>query len=365
MIALYGVVLAFLSLYSYALIDPNLSLMSNKYWVMFRDPMVQFGYYHRDQSWYAYLTLVLLLFIFHYLFLRHYKRYNPLRIALGVGGILLFSYPFLSHDFFNYIFDAKILTVYGQNPYLHKALDYPTDEWLRFMHWTHRSYPYGPFFLVLTLIPSYLAVGKFILNYFFFKALFVGLYGLGVYFLGKLDKRSAIEFATHPLIIIEGVVATHNDLIAVALGIIGFYYLFKQNQVWGRVLFVLSAMIKYTTMPLPFVMTDKKNWINWVVLIVQISLLAYLSFFREIQQWYFLTLFAYMPLYKSIIQKSNIFLFGLLLSYYPYIYLGGWDGDEKLWWKHIIIGVFAIFNILYLLVPLTTKKLVSSRNRLV
>ena len=118
-------------------------------------------------------------------------------------------------------------------------------------------------------------------------------------------------------------------------------------------------------MPLPFVMADKKNGINWLVLIAQISLLVYLCFFREIQQWYFLTLFVYMPLYKSIVQKSNIFLFGLLLSYYPYIYLGGWDGDEKLWWKHVIIGVFATFNILYLLVPLVTEKFVSSRNRLV
>ncbi len=363
MIALYVVVLLSLSLYSYALIDPNLSLMSNKYWVLFRDPLVQFGYYHRDQSWYTYFILVVLLFLFHYFFLRTYKRYNPVRISLIIGSILLFSYPFLSHDFFNYIFDAKILTYYGQNPYLHKALDYPADEWLRFMHWTHRSYPYGPFFLVLTLIPSYLAVGKFILNYFFFKILFVSLYVVAVYFLNKLDKRSALEFATHPLIIIEGLVATHNDLLAVSLGIVGFYYLFKQKQVWGRVLFVLSALIKYTTLPLPLLMAEKKNWINWMALIVQVGLLVYLSVFREIQQWYFLTLFAYLPLYKSIIQKTNIFLFGLLMSYYPYIYLGGWDGDEKMWWKHVIINVFAAINILYIFITVATEKFASTLRR--
>ena len=356
MIAPYAVVLFVLTVYSYALIDPNLSLMSNKYWVLFRDPMVQFGYYQRANSFYVYIMLLFVLYVFHIAFLRLSKKYNPLVLGGVIGGVLLFSYPFLSHDLFNYIFDAKILTFYGQNPYLHKALDYPDDQWLRFMHWTHRSYPYGPFFLVLTLIPSYLAMGKFILNFFFFKALFIGFYILAVYVLAKQDKKSAIEFATHPLVLIEGIVSTHNDLIAVSLALIGFYYLNKKQNVLGRILFILSVLIKYTTLPLPFVNLDRKNWINWVLLCVQIGLLLYLSLFREVQQWYFLTLFAYLPLYKSVIQRSNIFLFGLLVSYYPYICIGGADTPEKLWWKHVIIWTFAGVNIVYILYQYITSR---------
>jgi len=88
------------------------------------------------------------------IFIRNFKRYNPLLISILIGVGLLFSYPFLSHDLFNYLFDAKIVTFYHQNPYILKALDFPSDPWLRFMHWTHRTYPYGPSFLFLTLVPS-------------------------------------------------------------------------------------------------------------------------------------------------------------------------------------------------------------------
>ncbi|CAN5157005.1 hypothetical protein BH09PAT2_BH09PAT2_08860 [soil metagenome] len=350
MIALYAIILFILTVYSYALIDPNLTLVSNKFWVMFRDPLVYFGYYQRLNSLYVYLVLLFVLYVFHLAFLRLYKKYNPVALSYFICAILLLSYPFLSHDFFNYIFDAKILTFYGQNPYLHKALDYPADEWIRFMQWTHRSYPYGPVFLVLTLIPSYLGMGKFILNYIFFKAFFVSFYILGVYSLSKINKRSAIEFATHPLVLIEGLVSAHNDLIAVSLALYGFYYLSKNQEVKGRALFILSIFIKFTTLPMPLLMLYKKKWINILLFAVQLGLLLYLCFFREIQEWYFLTLFAYVPLYKNIIAKSNIFLLGLLLSYYPYIYLGGWDSSEKMWWKHLIIIVFALLNGVYLLI---------------
>jgi len=81
-----------------------------------------------------------------------YEKLKKLFIILIAVNILigLISYPAYSHDLFNYMFDAKIATFYQQNPYLYKALDFPTDPWLRFMHWTHRYYPYGPSFLLLS-----------------------------------------------------------------------------------------------------------------------------------------------------------------------------------------------------------------------
>ncbi|MFS8160257.1 MAG: hypothetical protein ACMG6E_08635, partial [Candidatus Roizmanbacteria bacterium] len=105
---------------------------------------------------------------------------------MGLFSIVM--YPLLSKDFFNYLFDAKILTFYHQNPYLHKALDYPLDPWLRFMNWTHRVYPYGPAFLPITLIPSFLSFGKLIINFALFKALFALAYIHSTYLLTKMDR---------------------------------------------------------------------------------------------------------------------------------------------------------------------------------
>ena len=345
----YLIVVTGLSVYSYALIDPNITLVNASWWRTFQDAFLQIGYYQRWLSWYLYLFIVILLFLFHFIFIRRSKKItSPFTLAVLVSLIILVSYPFLSHDFFNYIFDAKIFTYYHQNPYLKTPLDFPQDDWLRFMHWVHRSYPYGPTFLPLTFIPSVFAFGKFILNFLFFKLLFIASYLIGVYYLQKLDKRSALVFATHPLIIIEGLVNAHNDLIGVSLAVAGFYYLSQKREWIGRILLLISGGIKYITLPLAVWQKEKKHWLNYVAISAVIGMLIYLSLFLEIQPWYFLTLFVFLPVYPKIIDRVQIFLFGLLMSYYPFITLGDWT-DQKLFMKHWIIISSIILNLLYLL----------------
>ncbi len=346
LIITYGIVLLILTIYSYALIDPNLTLVNHPLWLFFRDPLVQFGYHQRWYSWYIYLILIALLFIFHIVFLKR-KYESAFKLACIIGLILLMSYPMLSHDFFNYIFDAKIFTYYGLNPYTHKALDFPQDQWVRFMHWTHRSYPYGPVFLLISFIPSYLGMGIFLFHFFFFKLMFVLFYLLGVYMLAKRDKRHALQFATHPFVLIEGLVSSHNDLIGVVLGIIGIYFIFKKNQVLSFLFTALSIGIKYLTFPLLFVNIPHKRSIQFAFFATVGSIL-YVSFTRDIQQWYFLTLIMFIPFYSGLIEKLSIFFFGLLLSYYPYIMLGGWDTDEKVWLKKVIILTAMAINLIYL-----------------
>ena len=311
-----------------------------------------------------YLILVVLLFVFNYLFIKKYKRFDPIKLAILIGAILLFSYPLLSHDFFNYMFDARIATYYHQNPYLFKALDFPSDPWLRFLQWTHRTYPYGPVFLLVTLIPSFFSLGKFILAFLFFKATFIIFYILAVFYLNKLKRKYAIIFATNPLIIIEGLVNSHNDLIAVSLGVIGIYYLLASKGLKSKIFFLLSAGVKYITFPLIFLTRLRPGW-NKFIFYLTIGVILYLSFKSEIQPWYFLNLFIFLPLLNESINPStefmlsgvevlrinrlNIFFFGLLVSYYPYIRLGGWDSLDKINLKHIIIGIFFVINITYFL----------------
>lgn len=346
-ILLFGFVLIAFAVYSYALIDPNITFLNNAVWESFRGAMVQFGYYQRTQSWYVYAVLIIALFVLHYVMVRKYKQLQPMRVAVTAGIILLAAYPFLTHDFFNYMFDAKILTFYHQNPYLHKALDFPADPWLRFMHWTHRTYPYGPSFLLITLIPSFLSMGKFLLDFLLFKTVFVGCYLGAVYVLTKQSRRWAMVFATHPLILVEGLINGHNDLIAVAITIIGIFLVAKNREITGRALLVISAAIKYTT--LPVIIAGRNRWMNYAALAGVVALLGYLSFRSEVQPWYFLTLFVFVPYIEEAVKDIDIFLAGLLFSYYPYIALGGWDTPQKVNQKHVIIGVALIANVVYII----------------
>lgn len=343
---LYFVILAVLALYSYSLIDLNLTLFNHPLWNSFREFIIQIGYFKRDLSIGIYIFLILSLFLLQALALK--AKLNPVKIAILIAGVLLVSYPFLSHDFFNYIFDAKILTVYGKNPYLFRALDFPNDPYTRFMHWTHRTYPYGPTFLPITLIPSFLSFGKFILNFLFFKGMFAGFYLLMVFLMNRVNRRWALVLAVNPLIIVEGLVSSHNDLISLSLGIVGIYYLFNKKDLLGRIFFLLSGGIKYLT--LPFVILSKeKKLLNYLSLLGIVTGLSYFAFRSEIQSWYFLSLFAFLPFFEDWIFKLNIFFAGLLLAYYPYVFLGGWDKPEKIILKHNIIIAFAILNLFYLI----------------
>jgi len=317
-------------------------------WAQFREPFIQLGYLDRPLSWNIYLILILSISILYWFIIKRYKQYNPVTVAVIIGGICLVSYPFLSHDFFNYMFDARILTQYGQNPYLHTAQDFPKDDWLRFMHWVHRPYPYGPTFLPLTLIPAFLSFGKFISNYIFFKLLFTATYVVGVYFLSKKSRQSALEFATHPFVILEGLINLHNDMLAVSFIFAGVYYLSTQRVWLARFMLAMSGGIKYLTAPLFILKNEKLNRWNYAVIGLQLLLFVYLVWSKGFQQWYFFIFFALLPYFPRIIKMLSPVFLGLMVSYYPYIRLGGWDTPEKVLLKDQIIYVAIGLNIIHL-----------------
>lgn len=345
MIALYGVFILILSIYSYCLIDPNLTLINTPLWVLFRDPLVYFGYYQRFYSANLFVAIIIFLFIFHWYFIKNYKKYSIWKLAFFIIPIIFISHPFLSHDVFNYMFDARILTHYGQNPYTHAAANYPFDDWTRFMHWTERSYPYGPIFLPITVVISMLSFGKFILNFALYKFVHIIFYIAGVFFLSKLNKRSAVIFMTSPIILIEGMINLHNDFIGVVLGIIGIYLLWMNYKIRSRILLLMSVGIKYISVPLIFISKDSKSR-NIILFISQLIIILYLFVILDFRPWYILTFFAFLPIYPKIFTKMNIFFCGLLLSYYPYIRYGNWDNVDL---RNYFILIGLIINILYLL----------------
>ena len=363
-VSFYLLILGSLSLYSYALIDPNITFFNHPLWSRFLEWVLQLGYYQRQLSWQIYLGLVILLFVFQFLFVKNYQKINPVKLALLVAGLLLLSYPFLSHDFLKYMFDAKILTFYHKNPYLFRPIDFSYDPWLRFMQWVHQSYRYGWTFLAIIIIPSALSMGKFLLSFVFLKITFAAFYILSVFCLGKMNKRWAIIFATHPLIIIEGLVNGHNDIIGVSLVIIGIYFLFKKPII-GRLFLLLSIGIKYLTLPTIFLVQNKKSWINKLIFILFIILFFSLLhpvmstiFMNEILSWYFIILLGFLPFYEEIITKLNVLFFGLLMSYYPFIRFGQWISWNNIQVRHLIIVVFAVINLLlFLILPKWRKSL--------
>jgi len=272
---------------------------------------------------------------------------------LFVGGILLFSYPFLSADFFSYIFYARITTLYFKTPYTNIPGDFYLDPWLRFTQWTGHNSLYGPIFFLVSLVPSFLGFAKLLPTFLLFKLVSVCFYLLGVFLLGKLNKKWAIIFATSPLILIEGLVNGHNDLIGISLAIVGLYFLFKKNKVLSALFIIFSVGIKYLTLPFLLIFGNFKNNKLFVFLSI-LGVIVYWTIKSEIQPWYFIMFFGLLPFYENFISRLNIFFFGLLMSYYPYVRFGGWGKvrfwttDQKVIFKHNIIIVFFLINLAYL-----------------
>ena len=315
--------------------------------------MVHLGYYNRPLSTVLFLTLLAILFFTQKKIATLKKIPRPFYVALVIAIPLIISYPFLSRDFFNYMFDAKIVTVYHQNPYLLRALDFPADPWLRFMHWTHRTYPYGPVFLLITLIPSFLSFGKLLLSILAFKATWTLFYLGTVFLLEKKYKAFALFFATSPLIIIEGLVNNHNDLIAICLTIIGLYFLFNSKKIKGYFGLLLSVGIKYFT--LPFLLIQHKNRkINLFVFWLLVVGMGYIGVTQEMQPWYLLNLVPFLLVSEKMEGYFTVASLGVLLSYYPYIAIGDWTNVQAVVMKHIILLTTTIFVILAFVIRKTS-----------
>jgi len=347
------ITIASLFLYSFTQVDLGLTLSRISIWQGAQKFFQHIGYFDRPLSAFLYSLILVLLFSFYYLFLRlarkgQVSKKSVIVLSLVTGTILLFAYNAFSYDLFNYIFDAKIVTYYHKNPYEFKALDFPSDPMLSFMHWTHRTLPYGPSWLGFTLPLSYLGFQFFLPTFFLFKALAAVSYIGSVFLVSRISKITKKEdqvfntvfFALNPLIIIEGLVSGHNDILVVFLSLLSIYLILSKKYVRSFFFLILSAGVKYSTLfLLPvyllfFFKRFKKNEnLNYdtfflLSLIFMIIPVILASFRTNFQPWYLLNIIPFACfLGKKYYISIPIFIisFFSLLQYLPFLYLGNWD----------------------------------------
>lgn len=339
MILLYLLGLLALGIYSYSQIDLNLTLLQTPWFLDFKNAMIGLGYYNRPLSAFLMLTLLVTLFGSYIYLIKKADKLSLKTIIIGLSGVAvvgLLSYPGFSHDFFNYLFDARIVSTYGQNPYLVMPQDFVGDPWLRFMHWIHRTYPYGPGWLVATVPLTFIGMGKFVLTLLIFKLGFVINYLASVFLLWKItrSKKLVVFFAFNPLVVIESVISPHIDSVMNTLLLATFYFYQSKKLGLSMLFTLLSASIKYLTIvTLPFLFwkwpLDKVARFTIGALFIALSIVIVQ---REFYPWYLLPVLGA----AAVISKSNYlrpFLvalsLGLLLQYLPYIYTGSYLGNTQ------------------------------------
>ena len=326
----------FLFIFSYLWVDFNLSLTHYPFLVNFLDKFQHWGYFNRFLSAKIYLGLLIILFGSQlYLLFSNFLQKQSLKKLLVLAGIVVLlgslSYPFLSHDIFNYLFDAKIIWHYRQNPYLRTPQSFSGDHWLRFMHWVHRTCLYGPIWLLYTLIPGLLSFGKFVINFYGLKLLNGLLFFSTGWLLLKINKNNKRVFTYwffNPFLLIELLINSHNDLLMIALAVMGFYFWQKKKK-WGWLFFLFSVASKYVSVLLLPAFILKKHYKLILLGLALILLIGFIIKIESFQSWYFAWLFMLLPFLKLSPRSWMFFLAGelliLLVKYYPFLRLGQWQ----------------------------------------
>lgn len=369
-----------LAIYSYTQIDLNLTLSGNPIYQQVQRQLIFLGYFQRHLSAWIYsiiqITMFGLYFYLMKLVLSHRLNIRQIvKLIILVSLLALLSYPAFSHDIFNYMFDARIVTKYHLNPYFYKANDFPGDLWVRFMHWTHRYYPYGPLWLILTLPFSYLGFGKFVLTLVNFKLMFF-LFHLGnLYLIYKITQKlypdhklTALAFyGLNPLIISESLVSPHNEVMMLffALGAI-YWGALEKSRIKYLILLILSSGVKFITIALlPLIFLKKKIQDKSALVFLIKSSLALTAlficleiYFREAYPWYFIIFIGFSSLlikYKKVIVFTFILSIAALGRYVPFLYEGVYsDNVQKT--KNIFFYLPLIVYLFYYLISLRRVK---------
>lgn len=367
-----GYVITLLGLlgYSFTQVDLNLTLSKSSLWQIIEKYFQHIGFFQRPLSTYFYIILLLLLYGFYFFFLSMAIRRKIVIkqvwfLVIAAAIILVFSYNAFSYDLFNYMFDAKILSHYGQIPFLHKPLDFAGDPWLNFMRWTHRYYPYGPSWLILTVPLSFLGMNYFLPTFFLYKLLMAFSFFGSCFLIYKISDKifpqnsvfNLIFFGLNPLVLIEGLVSAHNDM-PMAFFTLLFIYLFITKKYISSVFFYLfSVGIKYATVVLfpififIFYLKQRNKKINWEKIFIACAGLSILAIIAAtirttFQPWYLLYV---LPFAALVAKKFYVFIpvviatiFSLII-YVPYVYLTDYDKSYPLLVSRIeIIGLIVV-----------------------
>src|SRR3989344_4101596 len=336
----YSILLFLFTSFSYLFVDSNIPILGMLYSGFFSSK--------RELAVIIYSIFVLLLFAFYIYFILSVRKkilsINDFKILIFITiGILFFSYPaMLSYDIFNYIATSKVLFFYHENPYIVMPIEFSGEPLLGFMHAANKIALYGPIWIALTGIPFFLGFLGFIFTLFSFK-LFVILFYLGTIFLiWKISKSliSVLLFSLNPLVIIETLVSSHNDIAMIFFLLFSYFLVMKDKAKFAVLFFLLSIFIKYTTFILlpiflfVIIIKMKKIKIDWERVFHYSGWIMLIGFFlspirEEIYPWYalwFLPFSFLAPNRKFLLSISIVLSFGLLLRYVSFILLGTHSG---------------------------------------
>ena len=166
--------------------------------------------------------------------------------------VLVPGYPLLSSDIFKYVFDGRILAVYGQNPFLHVPAEFPQDRFYDLVYWKAVVNAHGPIWRALEAA-SAAAGGEscrtaILAMKVWPSVAYLATVGALFAMLRASDPERAVSgtllYAWNPLVLLEALQNGHNDVVA-TLPTLGAVWLAGRGRpLWVFPLLAVAALVK-------------------------------------------------------------------------------------------------------------------------
>ncbi len=189
--------------------------------------------------------------------------------AILIGIIYVLTPSMLSRDASAYASYGRIIVTYHANPYYTPLSAFPHDPFFQLDDWRDTPAAYGPLWLVVCAISTFVA-GSSILHYIFFYRI-LGLIAhlinivLVTAILRKMKRSPRIVvlgillYAWNPLVLLESCLGGHNDIVMVTCILVGILLCIRVEQdiffharyyLPPAVAFTCAALIKFTAAPI-------------------------------------------------------------------------------------------------------------------
>lgn len=196
----------------------------------------------------------------------HVSRRMLIAAVVGLHLIVFVGPILLSQDVFSYVAYGRLGVLHGINPFSHGPAAAPHDAIYRYigLQWRHVASAYGPLFTLLSypLAPLGLIGAVWVMK------LVALASSLGIVVLvwkcavrlGRDPLPATLIVGLNPLLILYGVGGAHNDLLMVALLMLGVWFTLGDRDALGGAAVMAAAAVKVTGgVVLPFIVVARRR----------------------------------------------------------------------------------------------------------
>jgi hypothetical protein len=183
---------------------------------------------------------------------------TPGRLAVIIGwaailGVLnLVMQPAMSSDIFDYAFRGRQYAVHGLNPLVHPPAATPHDPWLRHLFWPELPSPYGPLWLAVEIAGWWLGRGDLVATIAALKLIGLTSYLTALIAVWRILALTApaqvlagvVLLGWNPLVVVEWVGNGHNDVLMVALVLLGWWALARGRWLLMSLALTAAVLVK-------------------------------------------------------------------------------------------------------------------------